>query len=247
LDLTAYPVAVLVVFGMFTFAALAIVVGIRRADDDQQERINPKVPAWVGPLALLLAGSLLAAILILGGEAVEESATRPPSQSADRLVPASPGPTTDGPEEAPSPALGALLSGLALVLLGALVAGAVLRSRRNLTIEFPEPPSVQLLKGVDAALVDVESIHDPRLAVIACYARLLRALDKAGVARRRSDTPTELLRRMLDDRRVPHDSIALLTELFQTARFSNNRIDEAMRRTALVALQDIRSRLEAAT
>jgi len=101
----------------------------------------------------------------------------------------------------------------------------------------------EILAEIDAGLEDLSTIQDPRAAVIACYARMLSAAAAAGVVRRPSDTPIEALHRLLEKYGVTERSARTLTLLFERAKFSNHRIDEAMRTDALDALLEVRSQL----
>ena len=104
-------------------------------------------------------------------------------------------------------------------------------------------PEEELLADIDAGLEDLATIEDPRRAVIACYARMLRAAEAAGVQRRASDTPSEALHKLLESYGVTEPSARTLTRLFERAKFSNHPIDETMRTDALDALLEIRSEL----
>jgi hypothetical protein len=70
-------------------------------------------------------------------------------------------------------------------------------------------------------------------------------LARAGIPRREADTPEELLERVLRAHRAADASLTELTELFERARFSPHRIDDAMRRAALRALRDVRDQIVA--
>jgi len=104
------------------------------------------------------------------------------------------------------------------------------------------PPD--LLREIEASEADLRTIDDPRAAVIACYSRMQKAVWGAGVNRRESDTPFELLERLADDGRIPPAVARRLTELFETAKFSLRPVDESMRMQALECLGQIRHALE---
>jgi hypothetical protein len=105
------------------------------------------------------------------------------------------------------------------------------------------PGREEIQAAIDAGLVDLRTIADPRAAVLACYARLQVAADEAGVGRRPSDTPLELLQRLLEDGRAEPEAARRLTELFEIARFSPHTIDDAMRGEAISALEAAGARL----
>jgi hypothetical protein len=133
-----------------------------------------------------------------------------------------------------------VLAGLALVA-GAL---AVLRLvRPDRPVYDGDRATRALVEELLAGIEDLGSIDDPRTAVIACYARMTRALVASGLRPSRSDTPLELLHRVLVERRVAEPSVRRLTALFETAKFSDHPVDERMRAAAIHAVEDVRSQL----
>ena len=107
----------------------------------------------------------------------------------------------------------------------------------------PLPDAQALAEELAAGMEDLESIEDARAAVIACYARLETLLASAGVVPRPTDTPVELLERVLVELTDAKEGAATLTWLFERARFSDHEIDESMRVRALDAIRDIRDRI----
>ena len=103
-----------------------------------------------------------------------------------------------------------------------------------------------LANVLDETLDDLRAEADPRRAVIAAYARLERALATQGFARRPSETPEELLSRVLGRLEVSDESIRRLTDLFERAKFSQHDVDSAMKDEAIAALQQVRDELRAA-
>lgn len=168
------------------------------------------------------------------------------------------GPSVSGPRAstAPSPDPGAVgprggSSALPLLAVGGLVllvsaAGAgmlVLARRARDTGQADVSDGGDLWREVDAGINALSAIPDPRVAVLACYARMQRVVDAAGIARSPSDTPLEILENVLRERRVPPASARELTRLFERARFSPHEIDEAMRQEAVAALLRVREGL----
>jgi hypothetical protein len=151
------------------------------------------------------------------------------------------------PERDRSPLYGYGLTaivGLLLVAVAAIffVMFAPTRGRTEPNLKGPRDDP-QLLREIDAGIEDLEGISDPREAILAAYARMQYLAELAGVDRKLSDTPHELLDRLLHDHRVEPGSARRLTELFERAKFSERRIDETTRREAIDALRRIRSEL----
>jgi crotonobetainyl-CoA:carnitine CoA-transferase CaiB-like acyl-CoA transferase len=88
---------------------------------------------------------------------------------------------------------------------------------------------------------DLDTEVEPREAVIACYVRMEAALASSGAPRGATETPLELLRRVLDAYDVPAADVHRLTELFTEARFSHHPVTDEMRaaaRRSLAAVAD---------
>jgi hypothetical protein len=144
--------------------------------------------------------------------------------------------------------------GWTVIVAFVLAALAVLAALVVLVRQNPETPPPRrrrldrgLLKEIKASEMDLRTIDDPRAAVIACYSRMQKAVSVAGVDRRESDTPFELLDRLALDERIPQIVARKLTELFETAKFSLRPVDEKMRMQALDCLGQVREGLEGAS
>jgi hypothetical protein len=97
------------------------------------------------------------------------------------------------------------------------------------------------------AIDGLEAEPDARRAVIAAYARMETVLARHGLRRRPSDTPIEYLRRVLLSITTRADAVRSLTGLFEQAKFSSHRIDDAMKQDAIAALREIRDDLQVST
>ncbi|MDQ3752544.1 MAG: DUF4129 domain-containing protein [Actinomycetota bacterium] len=156
----------------------------------------------------------------------------------------SPGDLSDGlPESVSSRLAGYVVTLAAVTLILGLAALVLLLWHKRPQPDDGRDAEDEIFADIDAGLEDLSTIQDPRAAVIACYARMLNAAAGAGVVRRPSDTPMEALHRLLENHGVTEPSARRLTLLFETAKFSNHRIDEAMRTDALDALLEVRSEL----
>ncbi len=97
-----------------------------------------------------------------------------------------------------------------------------------------------------ALSADLDAAGDPREAVIACYVRMEEALADAGSPRRASESPLELLTRVLGEQHVPETDVRTLTALFMEARFSTHPVTDDMRRDARRALDGVAGALSGA-
>jgi hypothetical protein len=142
--------------------------------------------------------------------------------------------------------LGAFLVVLAIVIGALVLTGLVVAAIRLLRKVLVASPTASTLataesEGEDEALAaallagrSALAGDDARAAIIACYAAMEASLEQVGVIRKRSDSPSDLLRRATSPD-LPGDAAqhaATLTELFREARFSTHpmtarQLDEA--------------------
>jgi hypothetical protein len=129
------------------------------------------------------------------------------------------------------------LLGAALFLLGAV--GVAQRRRRASTADRDEEEAV--LQAVDESLDDLRAEPDVRRAIIACYARMERALERAGSARRPAEAPFDYLVRILERIAANGQAARVLTELFERAKFSVEPMGEQEKQQAIEALELLRA------
>lgn len=138
--------------------------------------------------------------------------------------------------------------GVGLLLLAALVGVLVVlwRQRDSPRAARPKPSGPRPAAGDEEVLAEaVESARralrgdDARAAVIACYAAMEDSLAASGVARRASDSPTDLLRRAVADGTLREAEPADLTALFREARYSSHPMGDPHLHRARVALDAI--------
>ena len=132
---------------------------------------------------------------------------------------------------------------LVVIALGSMTVALLLLFRREDDSAARRSLEEQLVEELDAGLDDLHNIADPRAAVIACYSRMETVVHLAGVEDVASDTPFELLARILRRADVSEQSARRLTELFEEAKFSIRPIDEPMRQEALSALGAVREEI----
>ncbi len=148
--------------------------------------------------------------------------------------------------------LAAAAGGLAiLVWLAALVLREVrarrLREDERTAIGFTvldEPARVARQVAADAG--EQETLlreGDPRNAIVAAWHHFEVQGERAGVARRASETSSEYGLRILDLAAADNGSVNRLAELYREARFSDHPVTEEHRARALAALADIRHSL----
>ncbi len=133
----------------------------------------------------------------------------------------------------------AVVIGVAVLLL--LAGGVWLRNRRRTSLSGESPALVSdLTAGLDQGLEELAGGADPRQAVISAYARIEGSLARSGLARAVHETPLEYLQRALQKLHASAAAVSRLTALFETARFSVEAVDQAMRREAEEALGELR-------
>ncbi len=120
------------------------------------------------------------------------------------------------------------------------------RGRAGVVVAVPDAPDapadelLHRLRGeLLAGLEDLDDDRDPRRAVIGCWLRLERAVAEAGTPRRAAEAPGELVERVLAERRVRRDGLERLSTLYREARYSSHAVDDAVRRSARSALEDV--------
>ena len=144
-----------------------------------------------------------------------------------------------------------VLGGIALALLLAVVVVLAIRVIRRRRRAAP-PESARTAPG-RALLTDRRAAHQarmlregsPREAIIATWLDLERLVAAAGVPRRPSETSSELVVRVLDDREVPAAALTDLAALFREARFSTHEPTEALRERAAGDLDAVHAALGA--
>ena len=143
-----------------------------------------------------------------------------------------------------------VLGGIALTLLLAVVVLAIRVIRRRRRAAPPEsareaPDRALLTDRRAARQARMLRKGSPREAIIATWLDLERLVAAAGVPRRPSETSSELVVRVLDDREVPAAALTDLAALFREARFSTHEPTEALRERAAGDLDAVHAALGA--
>jgi NADH:ubiquinone oxidoreductase subunit 6 (subunit J) len=196
-------------------------------------------------LAVLLALALLAAIFVRVHGQIRGQNAQNSSPLTGKLPSTSTLPAQAGREPSPEfkwlPVF--LAGGGALVVLGAIGARSLARSRRGLVEDFLLEQQFEEL--VEDTLADLYAETDPRRAIIAAYARVERLFATYGLPRDPSEAPLEYLDRVLPALRASGSALRRLTGLFEWAKFSAHDVDRPMRDEAIEALVAVRDELRA--
>jgi hypothetical protein len=211
-------------------------------------------PAWRVMLiaAAVLLGWLVLAWLLsrfIGAHPIGQPQSVPPSTVSP--------PTGNAPQRPRSQDNGAdrdvlrylFASTVALVVM--LVAAAVVARRRRVVdprvaaaqpLGEPEPvaaAATSLVRAAESGLAEIEDRdHEPRQAIIACYAAMERELRRhPGAVPQDFDTPTEVLVRAVEHHALHVDTATELVSLFEEARFSPHVMTETHRSRAVDVLQ----------
>jgi hypothetical protein len=245
------------VFVMFLGGALGAMLlfviallGILRPHRKNPEEFfweRPHAPWWSGVIALLLIAAVFAALIALLIWSSGALGRQPQSRAGVRPFGRVAAPGESGPARSEVASLDEDRT-VAAIAAGVAIAAVVLivGSRRR-----REPPAAvdddvrrqEVGRAVEETIEDIRRDPDPRHAVITAYARMERTLTASGWPRRPSRTPLEYLEETLRRLRVPAPPARALTELFEIARFSRQRVDDSMKQRAIEALVAVRQAL----
>ena len=237
--------SLLVVLVLAGGVAIFYVYYLQRTNAYEVRRKGGQAPGKRRALIFLLTLVLLLAALEVRA-AIHNGRNHRNADRASALPPGSGGSTDHGytPHFAPIP--------VAIVLgaggIAALAAYLSYRARRRALRPLDFEPSLELTLAdvLRETLDDLRTEPDPRVAVIAAYARLERTLAAFGMPRRESDAPLEYLERILVDLDVGAQHASRLTQLFEHAKFSTRAVAPEMKTEAIELLEAIRADLQAA-
>jgi Domain of unknown function (DUF4129) len=197
----------------------------------------------VAALVLTAVLALLLALLLAPADAPTDAVPNPVA-----------GDESDGPEDflrignAFGAIAAATIAAVALLAAALLVLGAVglaqLRKRRQRAAPTEEEA---VMSAVEESLDDLRRERDVRRAIIACYARMERSLERAGSGRRPAEAPFDYLVRILERITANGRAARTLTELFERAKFSVEPMVEADKQQAISALELLRAEVSSAT
>jgi len=220
-------------------------------------------PAWrvviIGAAVLvvwLLLVWLLSRFIVVHGVAQPRPAPQSSVPTPANNIPRPPGPQDAGADR---DVLRYLIAS-AVALLVMIVVGAVVAARQRRVGKQPiaaaqpvgQPISTvaatSLARAAERGLAEIEDLnHEPRQAIIACYAAMERELTHfPGAVPQDFDTPTEVLARAVEHHALHVDNAAELVNLFEEARFSPHVMNEEHRRSALRVLQLVLAEMRSA-
>lgn len=238
------------------------------ATTSEKPGVTSRSGAWTAPasrivLALLIATGLLTLVGVAGntprleiGSVSSNSLGDDPTNASSRfeefreLEAPAPAPVTEPAEPIEIPRF-------VLYVFGAIAACAALYFLSLQTIRFRvRRPAVHVTTAestIDEAehaeevvkfardLIDeLSDGDDPRAAIQQAYAAVETGFGAAELERKPAETPLKYLERALGRNSDVAESLAVLTELFEVARFSPHPIDEPTRVRAIAALSEVR-------
>lgn len=190
-------------------------------------RAGRGMPAAVAAAAVLaLAASAAAVFVPAGGGVKGPGRTRAGSKTVSAPLPAK----RKGSHS------GDAIVAVSLLIGAGVVGVALWRLRRRDYV--PEPVVAPVREAVLVSLEDVRRERNVRRAIVACYARMERALAVVGAGRRPAETPFEYLGRVLEA--VAATPARVLTELYERAMFSLEPMGEREKTRAIEALEALR-------
>lgn len=224
--------------------------GGRRPVDEHRIELPPytRFSRLLAVLGVVVAFAIPAGGLIAVRHAPSLSGRTAHRTSASSSAPPSDGRARSGQSSAAPPTAG-IVAAVAVIA----TAGAIVLWRRDESTaatptraESGEPDSERLARGITAAAAALGTAEDDdRAAIVASYAAMERALADAGAARRRSDTPIELLGRVSAAGLVTSAAAVDLTELFHEAGYSAHPMGPSQRNRARLALARLTDELGA--
>ncbi|MFB9659383.1 DUF4129 domain-containing protein [Glycomyces mayteni] len=225
---------------------------------------RPTLRRWLPVVAV--AAALLIVGIAAQGTGLQWDEARMPYSEGEGVESAPPMPTVEEPSMPtgePGEASGSFPSWISWLILGVL-AGIpvllilVLLARRLIrwlveapeSTGVPEPEPEHLVRdftlvedAIASALQEMDLGTDARSAIMACWIHFERAAEGVGIERESSDTPADLVRKLLSRHDLDGAALNRLTEAYLRARYSPHDVGEADRDAARDALVALRAQL----
>lgn len=225
-------------------------------------RVRTWLPVFLSVVAVLVLGWVVSSAELSSRSTPIpqlDFSEEPPSEepSSQESSPPQDAPAVGG-HRGVAPVVGLALSGLMYAVVGglllALVGFLIYRFIRTPPAQgrladdraASRPSAEELREALKAGLTDIDAGGDPRRAVVSCWLRLEQAAAAAGVERLASETPTELMTRVLAAYRVNDQALTALAGAYHQARYAPHEVSEGLRETARAALAEVDSQLAAA-
>lgn len=111
---------------------------------------------------------------------------------------------------------------------------------RSAKVEVTEEEQAEVIADFARELIDELNAEDsPRQAIQRAYAAVETGFGAKELARKPAETPLRYLDRIFGRHGTVKEPLAVLTSLFERARFSHEPVDESMRADAIAALTEI--------
>jgi hypothetical protein len=223
------------------FIVLLVAARPHRRPRDEQESERLIFPWWAKTAGVLLAlGLLVTPLVVLLSLKVRKRTPVPPplTQLTSPLTGSQP------PNAAAQSSAWPLIAGMMIAIAVVLTLTWLTRRRR-----LPGRPrdrvgrAAALAEALAAGSAALQANHEPRAAIIACYAAMERGFAAAGSAPAAADTPAEVLARATAAGNVRSWSAEVLTGLFRRARYSAEPMTSADSAAAAAALIQLRADL----
>jgi Domain of unknown function (DUF4129) len=134
--------------------------------------------------------------------------------------------------------------GLFIVLIAGTVVVLVARRRtKGASRPWRIGRNQEVSLAIDESIDDLRNDPDLRRAIVAAYARMEVALDRAGLPRHPAEAPFEYVERALSSLDTSSAAVHRLTALFESAKFSHREPEPEMRDEAIDALIAVRDEL----
>lgn len=135
-----------------------------------------------------------------------------------------------------------VLFALAIVII---VIASVIMSLRSKKIEKVESQSVELREKMMLAIKDLKKGKEVQEVIIKCYDEMCRILSKSsGMKEGDSMTPREFESAILERMDIDREPVLKLTALFEEAKYSTHPIDDSKRKSAIIALENLKNEVE---
>jgi hypothetical protein len=228
---------------LVAFIILLAATRRQRRPRDQEEPERLFFPWWAKTAGVLLAlGLLVTPLVVLFTLKARKHAPVPPL--GPLVNPLSRAQPPNAPaHSSPWP----LIAGMVIAVAAVLILTLLTRRRRLPAHRNRVDRVAALAQALAAGSAALHASHEPRAAIIACYAAMEQGFAAAGSAPAAADTPAEVLARATAAGIVKPGPAEVLTGLFRRARYSAEPMTSADSDAAATALTRMRADLDVLT